>query len=213
VIVNRFQTERNCAFDVAWDAARQQQPVLFAAMSGTGSGTVQPPTLNRAASSKAAAGITAAEAKSACNRFAMLVRNRAEESKLPFEQAWNDVGREFPDLLARAFGRVLNRSGYFIDPADQKKADALAPDVLWDLRRETQGIPDRGQKIEPVFLKCAFLSALDLLQKDGKSLEEAFAYLRENEPVFWLRGVLSYNIVADDVVRFKDFEADKNGLG
>jgi len=41
--------------------------------------------------------------KSACNRFAMLVRNRAEEKKLPFQQAWNDLGKEFPDLLARSY--------------------------------------------------------------------------------------------------------------
>jgi hypothetical protein len=213
VIVNRKRAALKCSFDHAWHLASGEYPALFATMAGAESGTAQLPTLSRAVSSKAVDSTTESEAKSASNRFAMLVSNRQVESKLPFEQAWNHVGREFPDLLARSHGRVLNRSAYFINPADQKKADALAPDVLFDLRLETQGIPDRGQRIKPVYLKCAFLSALKLLQDVGKSLEEAFAYLRENEPVFWARGVLSYKLEADDAVQFKDFEADKIGFG
>jgi hypothetical protein len=212
LIVNRIRRERNCTFEQAWYATREQAPVLFAAMGGAGSSTAPQPALNRGGSGKPAASITAGEVEAVNDRFLGLVCNRREKFKLSFEQAWDYVGREFPDLFARARGRVLNRTAYFISPDDQKKADKLAPNVLSDLRVEAQGVADRGQTTKPIYLRCAFISALKLLQADGMSLEESFAYLRENEPVFWMRGVLSYTTQADEEVRFRDFEADKIGF-
>jgi hypothetical protein len=211
-ICNRLASEMKWPFTRAWEVARVRYPDAFSSMGAAGDCAAPARIWNRAGAGDGAAEIPPSEIKSAADRLGMISRERSGGGKISFERAWTEVGREFPDLHARACGRLLNRAECFIRPEDQAKANKLGPVVLESLHRSKETTADRGQMIKPAALKYAFLSALELFQKEGNSLDEAFARLRLSEPVFWVRGVLSYAAAEEAPVPFEDFEADRIGL-
>lgn len=209
-VCDRLRSEHGMGWEAAWNHARLQEPGLFAAMESPATRAAEPLQLNRATTGAGAA-VTAAQAQCATDRFKMLVLNRQGRRGISFGLAWSEVEKEFPDVCARAHGRPFCRNRFYIAPEDQAEVDKRAPDVLWSLRTLKRGKPEKCNSTSSIGLQVAFLYALKNLQEEGKSLEDAFAFLRENEPVFFARGVMAYSDPQEDAVPFKDWAADRRG--
>jgi len=203
VVCNRLQREVGLGFEAAWNHARITEPALYRAM---GEATRSSPGLLRPARELA---VSASQANGAAARFKALVLNRQSRRGVSFERAWNSLALELPDVFARAHGRALNMQEFYIRPEDAREAARLAPMVLDDLRAAKDAPRDGGNSIPPHQLKVCFLSALRMLQESGLPLDKAFAQLREEEPVFWTRGVLSYELDREEAKEpFTNFAAD-----
>ncbi len=207
VVCKRLQSQHSLTFEAAWNHAQLQEPGLFEKMASQTTRAAEPLQLNRAATGVGAA-LTPRQVNSAAARFNMVVLNRQSRERISYERAHNKVALELPDVFARAHGRVLNRASYYIEPEAQREAERLAPGVLRDLLAAKAATPDRGNTTRPQVMREAFISALRMLQEDGLTLAAAFARLREDEPVFWVRGVLSFEQEEDGSQPFTAFEAD-----
>jgi hypothetical protein len=112
------------------------------------------------------------------------------------------------DVLSRAASqlekcgipvRLYNRAGGVdVSKADWKTANDRAGDYLAMLEDQEAKSGDVGalesfQKMSPFHKRATFEGQIDRLMKDESlSLSDAFARLKETQPIFWTQAMLSF---------------------
>ena len=190
VIANRIKRDTGCSFERAWNQVRLSQPALFNRMAA------QPaPRVPRAAS----AVLTNREQRDICfaaDRLRAIASNRATGAGISFDIAWQQACRDFPDVNAKAQGRVFNRAQIeSVSESDWKAANSRAEKVFSMLEDEATSGVDRGTFVTDAQLRGVFKRAIDRAMRDeNMTRRAAFDQIKEDEPIFWARAMLDFEL-------------------
>lgn len=191
VIANRIKRETGCSFDLAWNQVQLSQPALFNRMAAQPAPRV-PQTAIAVLTNREQHAI-----RFAADRLQTIATNRARAARIPFDIAWQQVCRDFPDVNAKAHGRVFNRAQIEgVSESDWKAANSRADKVYSMLEDEATSGVDRGTFVTDAQLRGVFKRAIDRAMRDeNMTRREAFDQIKEAEPIFWARAMLDFELL------------------